>query len=489
VGRHDEPIQWFTFTPDGNRLATLSEAGEIRIWSLATGAKEPLRAFEKTEAKHWMAFNPSGSLLAARSGIRSVHLWDLTGPPAADPMVLRRGEDTPRTAQLAFHPNGQWLATAQQWGVAFWPLSRRHSYVLQKPEESKVDGLAFTPDGRWLAQASEYGGPLRLWPLSIEAAESSRVLLEGGLGDVPSVRVDPVGRRLLVGGTSGRLWLVPWDEGQPQALATDFTSPLSAVAFDPRQRLAAVVPYSAPAAEKVIRVLDLESGEAQVLGPPEGAGDADKGVTNEMRFTPDGRLLSCGTYGLMLWNIVDGSGEVLDRGPWGEPRMAVSPDGRFVFVTRVLVTSGLETESVVQTVYDLEDRTSRTLTSHGQGALTIALDPTGQILVTGDMDGVVRVGPVTGEEPHLLLGHEGWIFGLAVSPDGRWIASASDAGTIRLWPMPDLEKPPFHTLPYEEILAKLRSLTNLRVVEDEESATGYKLEPGPFPGWEEVPTW
>ena len=33
---------------------------------------------------------------------------------------------------------------------------------------------------------------------------------------------------------------------------------------------------------------------------------------------------------------------------------------------------------------------------------------------------------------------------------------------IRLWPMP--EGQPFHTLPYEELLAKLRSLTNLRVI-------------------------
>jgi len=31
-------------------------------------------------------------------------------------------------------------------------------------------------------------------------------------------------------------------------------------------------------------------------------------------------------------------------------------------------------------------------------------------------------------------------------------------GTIRLWPMPDLSKPPLHTLPHEERLAELRSV-------------------------------
>jgi hypothetical protein len=55
--------------------------------------------------------------------------------------------------------------------------------------------------------------------------------------------------------------------------------------------------------------------------------------------------------------------------------------------------------------------------------------------------------------------------------------------------MPDLSEPPLHTLPHDELIAKLHSLTNLRVVRDEESSTGWKLEVGPFPGWETVPTW
>jgi len=71
---------------------------------------------------------------------------------------------------------------------------------------------------------------------------------------------------------------------------------------------------------------------------------------------------------------------------------------------------------------------------------------------------------------------------------GRWIASSS--GTeVRLWPIPDVSKPPLHTLPREELIAKLKTLTNVRVVRDEESATGWTLTHDPFPGWETVPTW
>jgi hypothetical protein len=55
--------------------------------------------------------------------------------------------------------------------------------------------------------------------------------------------------------------------------------------------------------------------------------------------------------------------------------------------------------------------------------------------------------------------------------------------------MPDLSKPPLHTLPHDELIAKLRSLTNLRAVPSAESPTGWTIEADPFPGWEEVPTW
>jgi WD40 repeat protein len=117
-----------------------------------------------------------------------------------------------------------------------------------------------------------------------------------------------------------------------------------------------------------------------------------------------------------------------------------------------------------------------------------AFGPSNRVIVTGDTEGVVRVGPVSGEEPHLLLGHSGPMSSLAVSPDGQWIASATDE-SLRLWPTPDVSKPPFHTLLHDELLAKLDTFTNLRAVRDEASATGWSLEIGPFPGWETVPEW
>ncbi len=40
-----------------------------------------------------------------------------------------------------------------------------------------------------------------------------------------------------------------------------------------------------------------------------------------------------------------------------------------------------------------------------------------------------------------------------------------------------------------EILSRIRALTNLRVVSDDASDTGYRVEVGPFPGWKKLPEW
>ena len=118
----------------------------------------------------------------------------------------------------------------------------------------------------------------------------------------------------------------------------------------------------------------------------------------------------------------------------------------------------------------------------------MAWDPSGTRIVTGSREGIVRVGPVTGEEPHLLIGHQGPIWGVRVDPTGRLVASTSEDGTVRIWPMP--EGRPLHTLPRDAFLEKLRSLTNVRIVPDASASTGYRTTFLPFQGWDRnPPTW
>lgn len=99
------------------------------------------------------------------------------------------------------------------------------------------------------------------------------------------------------------------------------------------------------------------------------------------------------------------------------------------------------------------------------------------------------MGLASGEQPRVLFGHRGLVRDIAFSPDGRWLASVGDDRAVRVWPVPDVGRTPFHRMPYRELRAALRAHTNVRAVADATAPGGYRLEPGPFPGWAQPPEW
>jgi WD40 repeat protein len=227
----------------------------------------------------------------------------------------------------------------------------------------------------------------------------------------------------------------------------------------------------------VIRVFDLDTGDVKSFDPGDG-----KDIKT-VAFLPDGGLLISGFGGLRRLDLETGSFELLHAQPGGA---FLGPDGRHL----LLLDTGDNVQEPVGTasVYDLRDRRGWPLASHGDQVTLMAWDPKGQRVVTGSRDGIVRVGPVTGEEPHLLIGHEGPIWGVRVDPTGRLVASTGVDGTVRIWPMP--EGQPLHTWSRDALLDKLRSLTNVRVVPDASAASGYRTTFLPFQGWgREPPTW
>ena len=454
--------------------------GDLRswVWSLRTEDPQKLRNVDYGRFTGYggLGWDPAGDMVARSGPDEKIRLRSMAAPADAEPLVLTRG-DVGIQRGLSFHPSKPWLATADGSTLVMWPLGRRYPVVIRGHDEA-VLSLAFDPEGRWIAS----GGvdmTVRMWPLDGEAPPRGRVLMEGdeekGYRDiVRGLAVSPDGEQLLVG-SNGQAVLVPLDGGPSKTLDG---LPLSAcLTFSADGRFAAGVGSGSTHAVCVWKVGTWE--EVALLEP-------DKGLSFvNPHFLPDGRVLISSPSGLWVSDPATGKNDLLFEGIVYQ--FSVGADGRRVAMVKQDEWGFGGSGRVV--ILDLETGTTSTLESHGDVVWAVALDPTGVTIVTGDKDGAIRVGPVTGEEPHVLLGHEGRIWAVEVDPLGRWIASGGVDETVRLWPMPDLDKPPLHTLPHDELLAKLRTLTNLRVVRDEESSTGWKVEVGPFPGWAEVPEW
>jgi len=488
LGSHRDELEDVTIFPEGDRLASVDKSGEIRLWSMADGTRAPLRVLRGPRVTFASLYvSREGAHLARGATESSAYLWDLGGPPNPEPVILKR-PDPASSMRGAFDPQGQWLIAGNGYTIAFWPLSNPWIRVLRGGGPG-IWSMSFTADGRWLASCA-YGEPARLWPLSAAGGDIRTLVPKEPCW---SLATHPAGTRVLVGTRSGKVLLFPTAGRTPRQLLGGWEGAAAyPVAFDPQGRRAVAGPTSVGSfmdpKQRVLRIWDLESRQERVLSVAHLT-DASWWGFDSIRFAPDGALFVAGQGGVRRLVLPADPGGALSTETVyaaGRAIFDLSRDGRY------LLAWGSKSDGTDRfdelLLFDLAKHTSRRITSHGSRLFTGTLDASGQILVTGDIDGVVRAGPVSGEEPHLLLGHTGQVTALAVSPDGRWIASATDQA-IHLWPMPDVSKPPLHTLPHDELLAKLGSLTNLRVVADPSAPTGWKLDVGPFPGWKDVPTW
>jgi DNA-binding winged helix-turn-helix (wHTH) protein/WD40 repeat protein len=477
---HDEPVSDLLLHPKAEWIALRGrDSDRITVWPLDGEPTGPLRSFDGRALEH-LAVDRRGTRIVVAGildGIATVTVRDLGLPAETDPLVMRSRFGTQGLTGVTVDPSGRWLVASLISVAAFWPLPEDFELVFPSSAGS-VYSLAFTPDGRTLAIPSFGSGGLRLQPI-MGGGEQRQLTKSRPHADL---EMDPLGRFAVVSETlSPVVSVLPLDGTEPIGLeGFDTSTIVGPVAYDPQRELVAAAALRGPAGEKVIRVWNLDSRSMRVLGPLEDAGDGFEGGITGLEFLPDGGLLSSGENGVRRWWPADGSSELLFAGRCAA--MDVAPDGRTAIV-------GCYGPGGNEDALFLDLTKGEVLPLVGfQGSIaggTFSQD--GNLVAVGTSDGAIQVGRLSGGEPHILFGHDSMVTALAFSPDGKQLASADRGGTVRVWPVPDVSKPPLHTLPLDELTAKLDTITNLSAVRDKDSATGWRLKAGPFSGWQTTP--
>jgi WD40 repeat protein len=304
LARTATDVEGVAFDEDGARLVSVTRAGKLQRWDAASGMLEAEHDLETSgepvsPAGVLAAFGPGGRRLAARcrEDRRLVRVWDADGGAA---LFVCRGHTLPVFC-LRFSPDGgpggvtpPLLATCacdrQQAGrpheVKVWDAATG------APRAALAGGgllfnVAFSPDGRWLAVAGADGVAVHDW-----SAGRVLVRLGGHRSEVTAVAFSPDGRRLASAGIDDGLVHV-WDctrwggGGRPQPLHTLAAPALVCdLAFSPDgKRLAA-------AARDQVQMWDAETAEEVLTlrGAPQR--HRDPPFNPRLAFSPDGRRLA-----------------------------------------------------------------------------------------------------------------------------------------------------------------------------------------------------
>lgn len=95
-----------------------------------------------------------------------------------------------------------------------------------------------------------------------------------------------------------------------------------------------------------------------------------------------------------------------------------------------------------------------TFNGHKDAIYSLALSSDGKILATGSYDQKIKLWDVeTGKELKTLSGHNGCVFGLAFRPDGKILASAGADRTVKLWDVASCERRDTLSQPLKEVYA------------------------------------
>lgn len=457
--------------PDQRALFSRNQAGAARWWRFGSQGVES-RAFELgTHRIGFIEADKQTEQLAISSQDGIARLWPLRGPEVAAPTFLKRGR-TGQVNMVSFHPSGDWLATAAGEGLTVWPLRSPSSRLLWRHGRTVVDTI-FAPDGSWVAASGRDN--VRVWSMGGERQPPS-LELRTGTDVYVELDVDEAGQWILAGSDHGHVKLLSLETGEEKTLA-GFENKAWRVSISEDGRFAAATAGPFDVRERVIRVWEVESGQqVSILEPDHGE------VVTDLEFCGRGDdlgLYSSSAAGIRKWDLRTGAFErVTGR---GEIDVHCMTDQSLMGIAK--------TDDGMAMVIDLQTDTETLLERHGRGVEGWDIHPEGDFIVTGDRSGAVRVGTLDCADPHILFGHSAAIENVAIDPTGKWIASTSQDQTLRVWPVPDLSRRPFHTLPHEEFLDRLRALTNYRVVPDEGEQFGFKVTLAPFPGWETGPEW
>ncbi len=288
--------------------------------------------------------------------------------------------------------------------------------------------LSFSPDGRTVA-ASNRDGVLRLWDME---SGRERVKIPAIQGWTTEVFFAPDSKSFATGGPNNAHAVLLWETttGKPIDPFPGHSSLVSSVSFAPDGQTAATSSWFR--GDPIVRLWDPQSG--RLLRSLEARGS--HGVS-AVAFSPDGAMLAaCGWFGannVWIWDVASGrQRHALAGHEAGCNCVAFSPDGKRLASGDHYYNRRGEYEGRL-CIWDVEAGKRLREIRGTPGAIQQVLFTRDGRQVVAAADGVHVYDADTGQRVGEPFQASNRIWGLALSLDGRLLATTDDHGPARLW--------------------------------------------------------
>jgi WD40 repeat protein len=424
------PVQAVAFSPDGATVAAGSSDGTVQLWDAATQQELGTTMTAGPAAVRAVAFSPDGKVLAAGGEDGDVRLWD-TATQGQSGATMATGAPV---AALSFSGNGTTLATAEGDGsTELWsPATQQQTgAALAGRGSARVSALDFGA-GAGLLATGDATGTITLWSAAGFHQSSAPVLvgtpesLAAAGGHAPAA-FSARGGILAVSSERGTVRLRNALTGRPVGRPIASHHAVTGLALSPDGTTLAV-------AGDGIQLWSTATGH-RIGGPLHAtAATAATAAAGPAAFSPDGRLVAAiGSDGkARLWNVAtqQQAGTAVALLISGRPArgaLAFSPDGR------TLATAADGSIRLWDTATQQEIGTAMTA---GPGpAYAVAFSPDGGTLATAGGDGTARLFDVATQQEigTPITAGPAPLYAVAFSPDGGTLATAGSDGTVRSW--------------------------------------------------------